>query len=131
MSNTNEKQSTLKKFFSSANLMLALVIISIFLFGNLAQQTIKYFSIKKEIGNLEKEIKKLEEKNLEMTASLEYLNSEFYKEKEARLKFGLQKPGEKVIILVPTKDQEQIETEAVSSPKKESNLMKWWKYFMK
>jgi cell division protein FtsB len=124
-----DKESKIKNFFSSANLLLVLTIILIFLICSLARQTIKYFTIKKEINNLEKDIEKMEKKNLEMSASLEYLNSEFYKEKEARLKFGLQKPGEKVIILVPPKNQEEIEV--VPSPRRESNLIKWWRYFFK
>jgi len=124
-----DKESKIKNFFSSANLLLVLTIILIFLICSLARQTIKYFTIKKEINNLEKDIEKMEKKNLEMSASLEYLNSEFYKEKETRLKFGLQKPGEKVIILVPSKNQEEIEV--VPSLRRESNLIKWWRYFFK
>ena len=78
---------------------------------------------------LEKNIKKLEEKNLELSGSLEYLNSGFYQEREARLKFGLQKPEEKVIIIAPAETQRRPE---ISPDKKEkTNFIKWWEYFFK
>lgn len=122
-------KSSLKIFFASANLLLVLIAIFVLCSFNLARQTVKYLSIKKEINSLEREIKKMEEKNLETTASLEYLNSKFYQEKEARAKFGLQKPDEKVLVILPPPEQE----ENPVVPKKDAgfNLIKWWRYFVK
>lgn len=123
------EKNWLKLFFSSANLTLFLIFIFIFSAISLVRQSIKYFSVSKQVADLERNIKKLEDKNSELSGSLEYLKSEFYQEKEARLKFNLQKPEEKVIILVPSKNQEQIEI--MPSQKKESNFIKWWKYFFR
>lgn len=116
-------------FFSSANLTLLLILVFIFSLVSLARQTVKYLSINKQIADLEKSIKNLEEKNLELSGSLKYLNSKFYQEKEARLRFGLQKPGEKVIIISPLEIQQN--SEILPNEKKCPNFIKWWKYFFK
>lgn len=130
MNTMKQKEKTgLKTFLSSANLTLFLILILIFFSISLARQTIKYLSISRQIADLEKDIKNLEEKNLELSGSLKYLDSKFYQEKEARLKFGLQKPGEKVIIITPPEAQQR--PEILPNGKESSNFIKWLRYFFK
>ena len=122
---------SLKRFFSSANLTLILVIIFVFCLISLVRQTSKYFSIKKEINGLEKEIQTLEEKNSQISSSLDLSNSDFYRERQARLMFGLQKPDEKVAIIVLDANNQEVAPENTSLPQKQINPIKWWQYFFK
>ena len=124
-----EQLTFLHKLFSSVNLTIVLAVILVFFLVSLSRQSIKYFSIKKEINNLEKEIKNLEEENLELTSSIEYFESDFYKEKEAREKMGLKKPDEKVIMIMAPKESAVAQEQKIkmSIP----NLSKWWNYFFK
>lgn len=66
---------------------------------------------------LEKEISSLEEKNDELKIGIASAFEENYLEREAREKFQLAKPGEKVVVVLPLEDQ----TEPVLPPK-EKNL---------
>ncbi len=50
-----------------------------------------------EIKNLEKKIEELEGKKTELSKLIDVLSSQRYIEKEARIRFGLKKRGEKVI----------------------------------
>lgn len=88
---------------------------------------IKTFSrsneIKKRVNILETEIKKLESDKTNFLETIEYLKTDFYKEKEAREKFGLQKPGEKAVVILPSEEAKpQVE---------EKNITKWWQFLFK
>jgi cell division protein FtsB len=88
-------------------------------------------SLQAEIDRLEAEAGELESKNLEIARLGRRFTSDEVVEREARLKLGLQKPGESVIIVrdvsprpegppagAPTSDEPPV-----------SHAMKWWRYF--
>lgn len=79
--------------------------------------------IKKRIKNLESEIALLENDKNNFLQAIEYLKTDFYKEKEAREKFGLQKPGEQVIIVLPPEEEKSVV--------EEKNIIKWWQFLFK
>ncbi|MEK7580513.1 MAG: septum formation initiator family protein [Patescibacteria group bacterium] len=79
---------TLILFFLFAILLIALV-----------QETIKFVSVSRQLSSARQEINKLEEKNQSMTNELSYLQDDFSREKEAREKLNMLKPGEKKIII--------------------------------
>lgn len=56
-------------------------------------------------GALEKEISFLEEKNDKLKDGIASIVDENYLEKEAREKFQLAKPGEKVVVVLPPENQ--------------------------
>ncbi len=66
---------------------------------------------------LEKEISSLEKKNDELKAGIASTFEESYLEREAREKFQLAKPGEKVIVVLPPEGQTQ---ETVLPPKEKN-----------
>jgi len=120
---------SLSRIFSSRNLTLILIIIFIFCLISLVNQTVKYFSIKKDINYLEAQIKSLEDKGQQLTTSLENVRSDFYKEREARLKFGLKLPGEKVAVIDLGDSSKTIDRS--SSNTDSLNPLQWWQYFFK
>jgi len=108
-----------------------LIIYIIFLLGKTVWQN---FDINHQIGSLEDEINQLEEENKKLDNQMKYYQSTTYKEQEARLKLGYQKPGEKVYVL-PNQGKNQ-ETQSESSNNSENkdtrpNYLKWWEFLFK
>lgn len=117
------------------------LIYNTFIFGCLILLTIiavsfskdylKSQKLKREIVSLQNDIAKNENKILELSEFLKYLDSESYAEKKARTELGLKKQGEKVVV-IPKIVQEGDETAKMGSDiqlQKEHNIIKWWKYF--
>ncbi len=84
------------------------------------------WKVNKEVENLRNQIKELKEANQEYTQKLIYYQSPSYREKIARERFGLQKPGEEVVVIVP---EEKPKSEEVKEEDKKTNPEKWWDYF--
>jgi cell division protein FtsB len=82
--------------------------------------------VNKEVVALQQTIEETEQANREMKARIKYYQSDDYKEKIARERFGLQKPGEEVVIIVP--ENKPAEVEEVKKDDR-TNYQKWWDYF--
>ncbi len=90
--------------------------------------------VNKDVEGFKKEIADLEKQKNELTNLIGYLDTLSFKEKEARLKLGLQKEGEKTIIITNPYIETKKEDVTTSESKKMSvydNISKWWKYFFK
>ncbi len=83
--------------------------------------------INREISRLEKEIQESEKNKKEISQLIEYLKTDSFKEKEARLKLNLQKPGERVVAIPSSENSDLISEKA--KDKEKDNSIKWWKYF--
>lgn len=116
-----------KSFFKVLFYSSFFTIILIIIFGLLSLSFIKTFirerEIRKRVVALEQEIKKLEGEKTNFLEAIEYLKTDFFKEKEAREKFGLKKEGEKTIIILPPEEAEET--------KEEKNPAKWWEFLFK
>lgn len=88
--------------------------------------------VNKDIEGFKKEISDLEKQKNELTNLIGYLDTLSFKEKEARLKLGLQKEGEKTIVITnPYIETKKEDTTAAESKKASvyDNISKWWGYF--
>jgi len=120
--------SHFKKIFSSWKATAVLILILVLALISSGKVIVKRYAIKKEIDGLKTEAERLEAENLKLDETLNYLQSDFFKEQEARTKLELQKPGEKAIVITPPKEPEKkIETQK----KQESNWKHWLKFFFK
>jgi len=124
-----KKISPIKQIFASPKLTIVLLSILIFFLISLIKGNIRYFFVKSQINNLKDKIKKAQEQNQKFAASLSYFQSDFYKEKELRLKFGLKKQEEKVIVIVPQKNYSK--NKKAEKKKTPSNPIKWFRYFFR
>lgn len=80
-----------------------------------------------EISKLEQQAAELSDSNQSLSELIKYMNTQEYKEKEAREKLNLKRPGEQVVVL-PAQGEDKVlgaqtETENLSNPKK------WLNYF--
>jgi len=124
-----KKGSLFQKLF----LFVSLIIL-ILLSPALAREYFRKKQVNKEIYSLKEEIKKLEKDQNDFSELINYLNTEDFWEKEARSKLGLQKPGEKLVVIPNdyfkdegngAKDKKEISESAAEI----SNPHKWWNYF--
>lgn len=84
--------------------------------------------VEREISALQRDINSLQTKNEELRNLINYFDSNEYKEREARLKMGLQKPGENVVVIPGLADNPGAPPNAEPAPEV-SNWNLWWKYF--
>ena len=83
------------------------------------------------IAQLETQAQYLEIRNVEIAQLNAELESERFLEKEARLRLGLAKPGERVVIIsdgsnedmMARGDKEELDLSTIST------LQRWWMYF--
>jgi cell division protein FtsB len=116
-----------KKNVSSKIAIAGLIFLLIFL-GNLKfKQWLSSREIQINITNLKQQVSEREQKNNELAQSLDYLNSNDFKEKVAREQLGFKKSGEIVYgFSEPSQNQSIAITE---TQEKTSNVQKWWNYF--
>ncbi len=112
-----ERKKIQKKIFSPFALA-ALLILFLFLTVSTAKMYLKRRAAAEKNRITERQLVEIKEKNAEMKKEIERLRSDFGKEAEIRKKFNVQKPGEKVIVIVdkvPEKDK-------INPEKKESGF---------
>ncbi len=110
-------------------------IVFIFLIVGLARQMARHDDLSQQITDLDKELKQLNLDKKDFLQSLDAYQSDFFAEQEARTKFNLKKPGEKVVI-IPVSSLEPGVTarsgdlaRADFSSRLGFNMRMWWEYF--
>ncbi|MFH0907078.1 MAG: septum formation initiator family protein [bacterium] len=128
----------IKKLLGSKTFLFFIVLILIVLSVNLGRESYRKYQLTKEIDNFRTEIERLEGRKQQLASLMEYFKDDSYLEREARLKFNLKKPGEKVVVLSEKLDSNiQENTEVVIPPTdrfvsndaETTNYWEWWKYF--
>ena len=114
-------------FMSSKIIGRILIFAAIaFLLFSLGKNLYQNWKINQEVDVLKTEISDLRKANNEFAKELLYYQSQSYREKIARERFGLQKPGEEVVVIVPEARPTVVEEKPVD---KSTNYLKWWNYF--
>lgn len=106
-------------------------VILIFVALALSKEIYRRYQINQEIKSIKEEIERLEKRNQELQALVDYLNSDSYKEIQARQNLGLQKPGEQAVAVQPAPPNLDVEAQTLNH-EEEKNLLnpqKWWNYF--
>ena len=131
----SKKQSTLNRLLRSKLAIILELVILIGLSIGLGKEVLLKYQVQSEIQELETKISKLEYRNVELGSLINYLESDEYKEEQARLKLGLQKPGESVItVLGASTKSEIVSAESLAyntntSDDTKTNPQRWWDYF--
>ena len=113
----------LKSKFFRGLLAITLFLVLAFLGKELKAR----YELRKEIRELETQIKNLEGKNQETKLLIDYLKTQEFQERQARSLLNLQKPGEFAVAL-PFQEK-STSTELESAHDQRSNFAKWWDYF--
>jgi cell division protein FtsB len=127
------------KLSSYSGLTKAIIFIEFFLVAYmlyaLSASVYKNYQIDQHIKNFEQENKKIADENYEKSNDFKYYTSDAYAEKIAKQNFGKKNPGEEVIILPKTEEDnvvmesDQIAEVDLKNKNKMSNPQKWWIFF--
>ncbi len=141
MSITRDKNNT---FFKSKIVLLVCIIVLIFFIIGLVREIINRRDINNQINSLESQVAELQSQKNQVSELVGSWQDGSHLEKEARLRLGLQKPGEKAIIISRAEDQTASSVAsplatlsgnqtnlAMASNNPESNPVKWIHYFFK
>lgn len=141
---------SLTQFLRSRILFFCGIVLCIFIALNFAKVFSKSYSTRQDIKKLKAEIGKLEKNQQRLHEFYSLLSSDFFAEKEARLKFGLQKQGEHAVVIqenssaVERSESQNDSGDAVkssslslvsgvgatrSNKEKQHNPQVWWDYF--
>jgi cell division protein FtsB len=112
-------------FRHKAFLAVNVFILALLVFG-FVRELFRNYSIEREIAYLEMERVRLEEKNTFLHGYQNYLSSEEFLEKEAREKFGLQRPGETQVYF---SDDDSGVGDSDDVSEDISNAKKWFLFF--
>lgn len=112
------------------------IIILVFICLSLAREITRKRQLNKEISSLRDQISELEKNKEEFSELIDYLNTESFVEQEARMKLGLQKEGESLVIIpenafniVQGNTGGKTDEDAGTSENNTENYSKWWQYF--
>lgn len=92
----------------------------------------KQVKIDKEILELQEQIDEYENKNMKLEELANYLQTDDFKEKEAKQKLNLVKEGEKVVIVKKSEIEKTVDSFEEKKPEIEisrPNYYYWWQYF--
>ena len=134
----------IKQYFSRSRVVIIVCWILIFFLSvNLVKEIVNRHQINETIKQYEAEVVKLEKENQEISELIETWQTGRPLEKEARLKLGLQKPGENTVLILREEADQSAKTiidpnsqvygtvVVADGQKNISNFQKWWQYFFK
>jgi len=126
-----KKKSNFRKIIASKSLFYLLILVLIFSLITAIQEINQQIKLKKELSKLEAQNSLLEKENKEAVDKIEKMQTDYFQEKVAREKLGLQKPGEQVVVITSQNTQSDQTTKSISKSfnEKISNLKNWWNYF--
>lgn len=122
--------------FSKLLLLITIPVLVLVLF-KLGEVLMKSYETNRDISALKKTISDLEGSHRQLKEFNAFLESDFFAEKEARLKLGLQKEGEIAVVLPqPPSPKGGVQnsvgvaqTESSLRVEQKNNPRLWWDYF--
>lgn len=96
------------------------------------RETYREWNVDQEIQGIKSQVETLEGKKLQLSALVDRIHSMESLDKEARARFGLRKPGERVVVVQgmgASDPAAAAETPAGKEDAARSNPQKWFAYF--
>gem|GEM_PF-219740 len=131
-----QKQPLIERLLHSKLVVIFELILLVGLGLAVGREMIRRHQIQSQIQSLEDQAVALEKQNAELSDLINVISTPNYQEEQARLKLGMQKPGESVVAVLG------VDTEKVTSPSAaqehsnqttgdaRSNPQRWLDYFL-
>ncbi len=101
----------------------------------IVREVLRTRQVRDQVQRLRDQVGAEEQRYAQLEELITYLGSQTFQEREARLKLGLRKPGERVIVVppgtIPTTNSATGNLAAggkAQTDPKESNPQRWWRY---
>lgn len=126
--NTHHRHARWSWLFAGGGVLLVLTSISS------ARETYQGWKVNQEIHGLRAQVEALEGRRVHLTETLARLQAPDAVDREARVRLGLQKPGEQVFVLrepgtlTASLDHPAL-TASTDDEQEEPNTRKWFRYF--
>ncbi len=110
--------------------LLVLLIALAFLSRSFFVEARRNMKLRRELDKLNTEVSRLEGDSRMLADDLRAFQRPFAIEREARVKYGLRKVGERVLI-IPDEQSSKVGGQQSDTPDRgwRGNVMAWWKYF--
>lgn len=109
------------------------IVLAIYQMYTYAVKSYQDFQINQQIHQSEEEIANLERDNRAMQEYLKFLDTETYKEKEAKRIKNVQNPGEEVFVIKQAglEKVQSVDDQAAQSWQDLTPVQKWWRFFLR
>ncbi len=109
------------------------IALAIYQMYTYAVKSYQDFQINQQIHQSEEEIANLERDNRAMQEYLKFLDTETYKEKEAKRIKNVQNPGEEVFVIKQAglEKVQSVDDQAAQSWQDLTPAQKWWRFFLR
>lgn len=124
------KSLWLKRILSSPLFLIIFLAIVGLIISNFIKEFLYDYQVRQEIKRLQAEAQQLEKQNQNLVQILKNNEEIVFLEREARIRFGLQYPGENLTVIPPAENNSlDIKNNQSRISKSKTNLYKWWEYF--
>jgi cell division protein FtsB len=100
-------------------------IVIVYLIVVLAQTVSRNYQLGNQINSLNAQISLLQDQKDQLAYSIQYYNTNSFRDREARSKLGLQLPGENVVIIPRPSSTPTPAPNAAKTVAKRSNFQQW------
>ncbi|MEK7648911.1 MAG: septum formation initiator family protein [Patescibacteria group bacterium] len=126
---------------SSKLFFFTLSLVFVFLMWKFVSITLQTIESQSKIAALRSELEQMQSRQDNLKHMEEFFKSDFFAEREARMKFGLQKKNEQMVILQNNSKTSPFKKDSEPSEEKNPSLIygqnspdrsirvEWWKYF--
>ncbi|MFH1207824.1 MAG: septum formation initiator family protein [Patescibacteria group bacterium] len=130
------KQPTLQRLLHSKLVVIFELLLLVGLGLAVGREMIRRHQIQSQIDSLESQAVGLEKQNTELSDLINMVSTPNYQEEQARLKLGMQKPGESVVAVLGANTGSSLSTSAIqettsqASESTATNPQRWLDYFL-
>jgi len=126
-----ERKRAFRRALTSRGVVVFEILLIAFLAVGITKEIIRRVSLREEIATLQQQITELEAQNRTLGDYVASINTDSFREREARKRLNLQRPGESLLILPETRTLPTADGSATSNASSggTSNPQRWWQFF--
>lgn len=126
---TPAKKRFIHRIMTSRGVLLLEGILIVIILIGITKEVVRRMSLRQEIATLEQQIAELQAQNRSLGEYVASINTESFREREARKRLNLQRPGETLLIVPEASGTSLVTSVASAAQPGTSNAKRWWLYF--
>lgn len=126
---TPAKKRLIHRIMTSRGVLLLEVILIVIILIGITKEVVRRMSLRQEIATLEQQIAELQAQNRSLGEYVASINTDSFREREARKRLNLQRPGETLLIVPEADGSSLIASTTPAATPGTTNAQRWWHYF--